>query len=178
MIVEGSKDGGLTWQRFLDGYNARTQPPWLNAFNNSITPTPSLYRTRLLNLTANGNFSANETVLIRFRLYADASVNGWGWTIDNLFIQDPITAIESQMAGEAEVYPNPFTSELHIRAEHAGSVQVELVNVSGQCVWSGTSDHASAETLTIKTGHLPSGMYIVKIRTQKGFVSRKLIKTD
>lgn len=178
VIVEGSKDGGLTWQRFLDGYNARTQPPWLNAFNNSITPTPSLYRTRLLNLTANGNFSANETVLIRFRLYADASVNGWGWTIDNLFIQDPITAIESQMAGEAEVYPNPFTSELHIRAEHAGSMQVELVNVSGQCVWSGTSDHASAETLTIKTGHLPSGMYIVKIRTQKGFVSRKLIKTD
>lgn len=178
VIVEGSKDGGVTWQRLLDGYNARSQPAWLSTFNNSSTPTPTLYRTRLLNLTDNGNFSAGETVLIRFRLYADASVNGWGWAIDNLFIQDPITALESQVVTDAEIYPNPFNNEINILTNETGNMQVELVNVSGQRVLSGVTGNASSEPYTIQTGHLPAGLYVLKIRTSKGVITRKLIKTD
>ncbi|MEQ8241068.1 MAG: T9SS type A sorting domain-containing protein, partial [Cyclobacteriaceae bacterium] len=32
-------------------------------------------------------FNPNDTILIRFRLYSDQIVNGWGWAIDNLQIQ-------------------------------------------------------------------------------------------
>ncbi|MCS6973118.1 MAG: T9SS type A sorting domain-containing protein [Cyclobacteriaceae bacterium] len=176
VIVEGSKDGGLTWQRFLDGYNARAHTTWLNAFNNANTPTPSLYRTRLLNLTSGGNFNAGETVLIRFRLFADAAVNGWGWAIDNLYIQDPITAIESSVASEISVYPNPFNRELFITATEGEAVSVELISSSGQRVLTGQYDGAPETSITLPTDALPSGLYIIKIRTSSGTSIRKVLK--
>lgn len=178
VIVEGSKDGGTTWLPFLNGYNARIRPEWLNAFNNSITPTPALFRTRLINLTANGNFSAGETVLIRFRLFANNSVNGWGWAIDNLFIQDAITSVELTPSAEIDLYPNPFSSQFTVETTDSGPVVVSMNNIQGQQLFSAEYENPAERPIIIQTKHLPAGLYIVRVQTSRGVVTKKLIKVD
>lgn len=119
VIVEGSVDNGVTWKPFLDGYDSRANAAWLSKWNSSIIGQnstaigdPSLYRTRLIKLTNNGNFKANDLVSIRFRLFADEAAHGWGWAIDNLFIQSPITEVEKNIVEKTmSVYPNPAATE-------------------------------------------------------------------
>jgi hypothetical protein len=92
VVVEGSRDGGVTWIAIDDGYDSRDDAAWLSAYNGAIVGqnstavgSPSLYRTRIVNL--HNKFQKNEVVAIRFRLYSDPLAVGWGWAIDNLLIQ-------------------------------------------------------------------------------------------
>jgi len=95
MVVEGSKNFGLTWLAAADGYDSRLDTAWLDRYNSELDPSgnstaigdKSLYRSHEINLTENGNFIAGDTVLLRFRIYVDPFVHAWGWAIDNLKIQ-------------------------------------------------------------------------------------------
>ncbi|MDX1629247.1 MAG: hypothetical protein R3345_11145, partial [Fulvivirga sp.] len=94
VIIEGSKDGGTTWIPFEDGYDSRAQEDWETLYNSDIvdnnsqaTGEPSLYRSRTIDMLANGSFTGGEEILIRFRLFADQAAHGWGWAIDNLEVQ-------------------------------------------------------------------------------------------
>lgn len=94
VIVEGSNDGGVTWEPFEDGYDSRDDDDWLSTYNGNTSGPDSnaegdasLYRTRTIDMLANTSFNGGEEVLIRFRLFADAAAHGWGWAIDNLNIQ-------------------------------------------------------------------------------------------
>jgi hypothetical protein len=176
-IVEGSKDGGLTWKRFLDGYNARGATPWLSAYNTGTPPTSSAYRTRLINLTGNGNFTAGDNVIIRFRLFADSIGNAWGWAIDNLYIQDPITALETTPADGIQIYPVPFGHQVQIVPAVAGGMQVDFVSLQGQRVLSVYGNAAETQPLIIGTAHLAPGMYLVQIHQNGRTITRKVMKT-
>lgn len=99
VIVEGSKDGGVTWKKLVDGYDARSDAAWLAKWNsasqdnNSIAVgDPSLFRPRSINILATNNFVAGDEIVIRFRLFVDQLSHGWGWAIDNLKIQVDDTA--------------------------------------------------------------------------------------
>jgi hypothetical protein len=116
VIVEGSKDGGETWNRFLDGYDAVEQSAWLSAFNNQVNGTSGLYRPRFFDMTENGSFVPGDDVLIRFRLFSNETTNGWGWAIDNLYIQDPITSTEKELESAISVYPNPAKETIIVEA--------------------------------------------------------------
>lgn len=85
-IVEGSKDGGVTWIPLIDGYDSRDYNPWLIRYS-SVTNTgdASLFRERAINLR--NTFSAGDEIVIRFRIHSDPFQNAWGWAIDNLQIQ-------------------------------------------------------------------------------------------
>src|SRR5690606_20432683 len=117
VLVEGSADGGSTWQPFIPGYDARANNTWLSRYNGNIIDhisqaagEPSLYRERTIDLLENGNFSPGDEVLIRFRLFADQLANGWGWAIDNLVIQEedePVTGVPSDPVRALHVYPVP-----------------------------------------------------------------------
>ncbi len=95
VIVEASKDLGGTWIPLLNGYDSRDNPDWLTAHNSSFNEnnstaegTPALYRQRIINMIQNTNFDNGDTLIIRFRLHSDPLANAWGWTIDNLDIQE------------------------------------------------------------------------------------------
>lgn len=179
VIVEGSKDGGQTWLRFLDGYNAREYSPWLGAFTTGTAPTSSQFKTRVFDMKGNGNFNTGDNVIIRFRLLATASVNAWGWAIDNLYIQDAITGIENQLNTYVRIYPNPAGDWLTLEADDlSGNVSIELVNLQGQKIYSlNTESEQGKLNQTINLSAFASGFYLVKLETQKGTVIKKIIKT-
>jgi hypothetical protein len=84
VVVEGSKDGGVTWTPLADGYDSRDNAVWLTRYNStsdaegnsSAVGEASLYRTRTLNLL--DAFNAGDEVTLRFRLYSDELTTGWG----------------------------------------------------------------------------------------------------
>jgi hypothetical protein len=182
VVVEGSTDGGLTWSPFADGYDARTQSAWLNRYNSNMTGDnsvamgdPTLYRERLINMVENGTFADGDEVLIRFRLFADQLAHGWGWAIDNLFIQDAITGIENQNLSFS-VYPNPTSQTITIEfGNEIPNADIHIMNLQGASI---IDAKASSRVTTLDVSRLTQGIYILKTQLNNQTVIKKFVKID
>jgi len=183
VIVEGSKDGGNTWSRFLDGYDiVGGLASWIVSFNSGLNGNTSMYRTRVVDMTNNGNFQPGDQVIIRFRLFSNETINGWGWAIDNLFIQDPVTSIESSLS-RLIIYPNPVTENFIILEADPvtfTTARVELISVQGQALYTENLDTSAGKIRHhVDLSHLPAGVYVVRIQGNQGEkILRKIIKTN
>lgn len=181
VIVEGSKDNGETWSRFLDGYDAVEHSVWLSTFLSGGNGTPPLYRTRLIDMTQTGEFEVNDEVVIRFRLFSNETNTGWGWSIDNLYIQDAVTGTEKELDAAVSVYPNPAKENIIVEAQGLSSPYfgIQLLNTQGQSVYT-----QQAEAVNGKMAHvipatgLPAGLYFVKIANKGKTVMRKVMKIE
>ena len=133
-VVEATKDGA-NWIPLEDGYDARKEADWLNAWNNRSTVTASLIKKHESNLL--NRFSAGDLVFVRFRLFADPGTTGWGWMIDNLEIQGSLTSVQN--SGTAipkdfalqQNYPNPFNPSTTIRYDVPVLAKVTLTIYDG-----------------------------------------------
>jgi hypothetical protein len=177
VVVEGSLDGN-NWTPLADGYDARDKPQWLSTWsssfdadkNSTAVATASLYARRTLNLR--DKFAAGATVQLRFRLYSDEGVHGWGWSIDNLAIQNTVLAAraETLTAGGMRVFPNPSADgQLRVQARLAqatAGLQVEVRNTLGQLLRQqalpGTISQVD-QPLDLRA--LPAGLYFVTLRS-------------
>lgn len=94
VVVEASKDGGITWFAIIDGWDSTAHESWnalyaaeINEDNISqAVPEQSHFTRREFLLTQHSDISEGDTLLIRFRLQSDWDGIGWGWAIDNLMI--------------------------------------------------------------------------------------------
>lgn len=181
VIVEGSKDGGSTWLPFLNGYDASSLSAWLSAFTNGANGTQSLFRSRIIDLTQNGNFTTNDEVIIRFRLFADATSNGWGWAIDDLYIQDPITGLESKSISSISVYPNPVKDFVYISSKlSAGEkLTLQVMQQNGQVITNEVvSENDGEANHQLDFSQLPNGLYLLRISTGNTTEVRKVVKLN
>jgi hypothetical protein len=181
VIVEGSKDGGNTWLPFINGYDANALPAWLTTFTNGGVGIQTLFRSRVIDLTQSGNFATNDEVIIRFRLFADATDNGWGWAIDNLYIQDPVTGLESKSLSSITVYPNPIKDFVTVNSKLASGekLSIQVIQQNGQVVTQevlGANDGEVNHQLDLT--HLPNGLYLLRINKGGTTEVRKIVKLN
>jgi hypothetical protein len=189
VIIEGSKDNGRTWLPLSDGYDSRDNTSWKINYNlniigqNSETEgTKDWFVNREINLLENGNFNANDTILIQFRLYSDPYAHGWGWTIDNLHIQIPVSAPTTNLSpGNIQVYPNPFNDVIHVTVQakkYVEEIELDIYNVFGQKLHT-TLDKGVIGELSheFNLENYADGMYFISIKENgKQVHSRKIIK--
>jgi hypothetical protein len=189
-VIEGSNDFGKTWHPVTKGYDSGEYASWSTSYNKkiddnqmSLTPgSQDLYITRQINLLENGNFNAGDTILFRFRLFSDPYANGWGWTIDNLRIQTPVSAPSLTLSpGNIMVYPNPVNDILNISVQAEKNIEiltVELFNIYGQKLESIRSTDIFGEfRVETNLGNYNSGMYLVVIKeNNKQVYSKKIVK--
>lgn len=185
VIVEGSANGS-TWVPLLPGYDCRAYPEWGTAYYENA-PSESLLRHRVIDL--HDTFAANELILIRFRLYADAAANGWGWIVDNLEIQTSGTSAVGPVGAAralalAQNVPNPFRSATSIgfSLPVEQPVSLDVFDVQGRLVRSLVSGRRAAGFHQVawdgrdETGRAsPSGVYLYRLATAGQRLEKKLI---
>jgi hypothetical protein len=189
VIIEGSKDNGKTWLPLAPGYDSGANSTWKTNYNKNVVNQissavgiPDWYITREINLLENGNFKVNDTILIQFRLYSDPYAHGWGWTIDNLRIQTPVSSPAVVLSpGNILIFPNPFNDILNITVQaknSIGELTVEIFNLYGQKISSIQNKNIFGE-IKIETDlrHLASGIYLVIVKENgKQVYSKKIIR--
>lgn len=181
VVVEGSKDNGTTWTPFADGYDASSNANWLSAIATDTNGDSTMYQTHLIDMTASGDFADGDQVLIRFRLHSDSTINDWGWAIDDLYIQDPVTAVESSIDNQFRIYPNPVAAQpLHITSDVAltRNTAFTLINLQGQTFYRIVRNAGQAVDLNLEMNAMSPGMYVLMIDDGMQKVVKKVMKVQ
>lgn len=189
VIVEASKNNGVTWEPLTESYDSGINESWEMQFSSSLKSNMSdasghenMFWQHTINLTENEVFAAGDTVLFRFRLASDNSVNGWGWAIDNLQIQNVNTANDEMFAEEnINIYPNPFSNNIFIdcvKMATQSSVEILITDLAGKTVYRQTNyDVQFNSKLNVDLSTIESGIYLASI-TDDNFntITKRIIK--
>jgi len=190
VVVEGSRDQGKNWLPLVDGYDSGSQSAWVTAWNSKISGnnstaagTKDLFFRRNINLTGNGNFREGDTILVRFRLYSDPFSHGWGWAVDNLYIQTKTTSnrIFELSNRQITMWPNPVQNQLNLFVDKDESIRrmdIEIIDLTGRTLLAESRTGLfPGEKITLHLGSIPRGLFVIKIKIDKKVVyTQKIIK--
>jgi hypothetical protein len=180
VVVEASKDAGKNWLPLTDGWDSRSNNEWLKVYNQSLIFNNSailydldLYKHRLIDLTASGDFVPGDLVTLRFRLYSDQFNGAWGWAIDNLKVQTVGVSSKEYFKDRISVYPNPSFGHIFI-GNNANDMfdRVCLYDFTGKLVFARGTTKGHEEIL------LPSGLkgiYLLIVQQGKETFKNKLL---
>ncbi len=193
VAVEARKVGARDWIPLATPYDSRDRAAWEDVYNSGFNGNistgvgaPSLYRTRSIDMFFSGEFQPEDIVLIRFRLFSDPFAAGWGWAIENLEIQNQVTAIRPVIAKETslKLFPNPVGDQgLTVELQNPGSRKAEsfrVVDPLGRIQFQQKLD-PTGEFLRIRlnTQRFAPGLYTFLIEFDDGSVQRRrFLKTE
>lgn len=114
------------------------------------------------------------TAMLRFETSPFVQMPGWeiSYEIGNVGVEEP------EAFAEVEVFPNPATDALNLNfhLENSQSIEVRLVNVTGEAIYtdkltnvSGTVNHK------IDVSSFAKGIYILNLTSTAGTVNKKII---
>ncbi len=182
VIVEGTKDGG-NWIPLQDGYDCRLHSEWETAFNQNQNGTSAMLKQNSIDLLS--KFNAGDVIMIRFRLYADSYVTGWGWVIDNLEIQETINGVEEKPIPSdfslKQNYPNPFnpSTTIQFSVPMEDHVTITLYDILGKkiTVLVNEQKRAGSYKVNINTAllNLASGTYLYQMKAGNFSAVRKML---
>jgi len=191
VIVEGSKDTGVTWIPLYPGYDSRINTIWNSTYNSTITNgysqavgASNMLRVREIDLLAEEAFTGGDTILIRFRLFSDALSYGWGWVVDNLQIQGDISGLNNEIFLDDHVliYPNPTSDFVSIRGKLKSgitNVNIGMVDLLGRNIIHKKTEIFSGELFeTINISDVEPGIYLLKIESGNKRASFTLIVSN
>jgi hypothetical protein len=168
-------DASFTWSATTNNvdyvleYKATTATNWIAepAITNITYQLTNLqpattYEARV-RINCTGNVISNPSNVVTF--YTD-------WTVGTNNLPTDVERLN--------VYPNPFNQsiQLVIDAVNGQNIGIEIFDLSGKLIISEQNQtiHQGTNALTINTTKLLSGMYILKVRTEKGLVTKRIVK--
>ncbi len=124
-------------------------------------------------LTLTGNMSnidyTFETRRLLMVLETNETIAADGFSLD---YEGGQAGIEGTTRQEITMYPNPAKGQLHL--VHSTPIQqVIIYNAEGKLVFSETPE---SEKVSMQIGHLPVGIFLVKITTEDQVFTKKFIK--
>jgi hypothetical protein len=179
VVVEATKNG-LDWIPLKDGYSASANAAWQTAFSGNQPGTPAMQVDQSIDIKT--KFATNDTLLFRFRLKADTDqITGWGWSIDNLFIQQPPTGVElSEPVRDLTIFPNPTggKSKIQFTLIEDTQITIETLDAKGNSIGSQLSEKLPAgnHEQNIDLTEQANGLYYIRMKSNKKSTTVKLIK--
>jgi len=130
-----------------------------------------------LTLNTNGIISGTPAAEGAFTFTVKAT-NGAGSDSKELEITvGSVGIVETQGIASLRVYPNPTRGEIQVTSDELQVTRIEVYDVMGRMVTNvGALRATPLHCGTINIAHLPSGIYFLKITTDSGVVTRKVIK--
>ena len=103
---------------------------------------------------------------------------GYGICIDNLYVEgfNTISVDDYFLADKITVYPNPTTGKLRVTSYELQVTGIELVDIYGRIQKAESRKQKAEGEIEIDITNLAVGVYFVKIYTEAGVVTKKVIK--
>ncbi|MEM6719924.1 MAG: T9SS type A sorting domain-containing protein [Bacteroidota bacterium] len=185
-------DGGAVGQAANDGYlitetlgsPASLAAPSTGTTSNIVTiQINGVPTSGTMYILENNSALASTVVPLKSFMQADMVDNGMAEFIN---VVDPNAAAVSGMSSfdfstlsveepnelaELSIYPNPVKDIIHINNTSTEIIKAEILNVNGQLVLSQENN-----LTTINVNSLPSGMYMLKVYSEKAKKTIKIIK--
>ncbi len=180
VIVEATMNG-IEWVPLEPGYDSNYDEDWLAYYNKETnTLDESLYRKHSIDL--HEHFEPGDTVLIRFRLFADTYTNGWGWIVDNLSVQENgiVSAEENiNFNFDMSIYPNPASSfaEIQYTLQKEKQITLSVFDIFGNEIETLFSGRQSPGTHKERwnSDYYPAGTYFVRLISEDRIITQKMI---
>ena len=85
---------------------------------------------------------------------------------------EPVLSV-NDLQRQLGIYPNPVTDQLHISSQTASVTLVEIYDLSGRLMqaWDG-----AGTSLSLDVAQLQAAVYFVKLHTDQGSLTKRLIK--
>ena len=152
----------------------------------SIWSNSYLYLTDLSQETGNSKSIVDWVSIIDEYIgikYQNATDTIYGWirvncsSTDSLYIKDYsfgalIPNVQSFESVNFNIYPNPAPDNLNIETNTAKKIKLEIINILGEPIYTSFINNK----ITIKTTNWQSGIYFIKLYTDKETVVKKFIK--
>jgi photosystem II stability/assembly factor-like uncharacterized protein len=177
-----SDDGGATWNSILlDLPNFSAQAlVWEDNGNDGLylgmnygvyytDNTMSVWQPFSINLP-NVIISELEINTVTNEIYAATYGRGLWKSV----VYDTTLSADSIELSNVEMHPNPATDKLNITLKKPSQLQVVVFDALGKVVYREHNKQVNA-TYSLNVSHLNQGVYFVKIQTQNGAVTKKLI---
>lgn len=106
------------------------------------------------------------------------SLLGWGIP-DYQSALNSLSIPENKVEKVLSTYPNPVIDKLTVGFSNSikGKYKVEIVDLQGRVVYSRQGNDGSIRSLQINDlGHLPSGVYLLRISNNSNYFSGKIVK--
>jgi hypothetical protein len=142
-----------------------------NSFSFKVDLLPNFFASELkvtannIELTHNGNVytisNIQEDQIVRVEI-KDLYYNS---------VKDVIYGNDDKIT----IYPNPTSGELRIESVELRIENVEVFDVMGKCHASRVTGHQNNKII-INISHLQAGIYFVRIMTDKGMLTKKIVK--
>ena len=113
-----------------------------------------------------------------FSVRADCGDSTWSSWSDRITVATPYVGIEERLQKAVTLYPNPATSYVDVRVD--GDVNVtgmEVYDVFGKIVRRADVCNTSLQG-RIDVSNLSNGIYFVRVKTDRGNVSKKFVKQN
>ena len=114
-----------------------------------------------------------DEIFVRFKLYSDGGLRRDGFYFDNFKIRgisENLNISETEQIN-SYIYPNPTENYLSIRS-NTNINKLEIFNILGQKIL----EKSDENILELKTTILNAGIYIVKLYSDQGIESHRIIK--
>lgn len=111
-------------------------------------------------------------VMITFKTDKYNSIgNGFGLTYT-----DYTLGLEDVSVGGVKVYPNPATNKLNIILENeVDEAEVQIISMTGALLYQEKLGEGKAKYSTVDVSNYPAGVYFVKVASQNGVVTNKIV---
>lgn len=123
----------------------------------------------------NDNFDARNNNLTTISV-DDATFSTSNWSnvdVGTTFVSGALSVDLEVLASMIKIYPNPFTDYIKLELNSSIAVKkVSLKDINGKSI----STFSLKDNERINVSHLTSGIYLLVVETDKGTVSRKIVK--
>ncbi len=159
-----STDCGASWTSIYNkaGTTFTTAPNVTTAF----TPSASQWKKESVPLST---YAGQPEIMLSFNSTSDFGNNFY---IDNINLSNPLSIKENSGSVNIEVFPNPSNGEITIKAGERIK-EIQVVNVIGSQILNLKPQNEN--TLALDLSAQAEGAYFIKIKTDSGFSTKKII---
>lgn len=89
---------------------------------------------------------------------------------------NPVSVHETNITGNISIYPNPVANSMSVSFAKTTNATVEIYNSIGSLVYNNNFNVNKGDVKDVNLNSLSSGIYMVKVKTNEGVYSNKIVK--